>query len=47
VVVLISIEDLVNIPAAARTCGASAVVCKQDFKPHLLRSLWVTHGTGR
>jgi two-component system invasion response regulator UvrY len=44
VVVLISIEDPANIPAAAQTCGAAALVRKQDFKPRLLRSLWVAHG---
>jgi two-component system, NarL family, invasion response regulator UvrY len=43
VVVLISIEDPDNIPAAAQTCGAAALVRKQDFKPRLLRSLWVAH----
>jgi two-component system, NarL family, invasion response regulator UvrY len=45
VVVLISIEDLANVPVAARTCGAAALVQKVDFKPSLLRSLWTAHGT--
>jgi DNA-binding NarL/FixJ family response regulator len=45
VVVLISIEDPENIPAAAQTCPAAALVRKQDFGPGLLRSLWVSHGT--
>jgi len=40
VVVLISIEDPANLPAAARTSGAEALVQKQDFKPSLLRRLW-------
>jgi two-component system, NarL family, invasion response regulator UvrY len=44
VVVLISIEDLTNVPAAASTCGAAALVQKEDFKPSLLRSLWTAHG---
>jgi two-component system invasion response regulator UvrY len=44
VVVLISIEDTTNIPAAAKTSGAEAVVQKRDFKPSLLRSLWTAHG---
>jgi two-component system invasion response regulator UvrY len=44
VVVLISIEDRANTPAAAQTCGAAELVRKQDFGPHLLRSLWVAHG---
>jgi two-component system, NarL family, invasion response regulator UvrY len=43
VVVLISIEEPVNIPAEARTCGAAALIRKQDFGPTVLRSLWVTH----
>jgi two-component system invasion response regulator UvrY len=44
VVVLISIEERANIPAAAQTCGAVELVRKEDFGPHLLRSLWVAHG---
>src|SRR3954451_20792093 len=43
-VVLISIEDPVDIPSEARTCGAVALVRKQDFKPRLLQDLWVAHG---
>ena len=44
VVVLISIEDPADVPAEARTCGAAALVRKQDFKPRLLQHLWVAHG---
>src|SRR3954451_7329885 len=44
VVVLISIEDPADVPAEARTCGAVALVRKQDFKPRLLQDLWVAHG---
>src|SRR5215216_4633286 len=33
VVVLISIEDPTDVPAEARTCGAAALVRKQDFRP--------------
>jgi two-component system invasion response regulator UvrY len=44
VVVLISIEDVANVPAAASTSGAAALVQKQDFKPSLLRRLWSEHG---
>jgi two-component system, NarL family, invasion response regulator UvrY len=46
VVVLISIEDMANLPATANTSGAAALVRKQDFKPSLLRSLWTAHGSG-
>jgi hypothetical protein len=41
--VLISIEDPADVPAEARTCGAVALVRKQDFKPRLLQRLWVAH----
>jgi DNA-binding NarL/FixJ family response regulator len=44
VVVLISIEEPADVPAEARTCGAVALVRKQDFKPRLLQHLWVEHG---
>jgi DNA-binding NarL/FixJ family response regulator len=44
VVVLISIEDPSNIPSDARSSGAAALVRKQDFKPSLLRELWLSHG---
>lgn len=44
VVVLISIEDLANVPAGAMASGAVALVQKQDFKPALLRQLWSEHG---
>ena len=46
VVVLISIEDSANLPAAATAVsGAAALVLKQDFRPALLRDLWARHGT--
>jgi two-component system, NarL family, invasion response regulator UvrY len=44
VVVLISIEELANIPSDAETSGAAAVVNKRDFRPSLLRELWTSHG---
>jgi two-component system, NarL family, invasion response regulator UvrY len=44
VVVLISIEELANIPSDAQTSGAAAVVNKRDFRPSLLRELWTSHG---
>jgi two-component system invasion response regulator UvrY len=45
VVVLISVEDIAGIPSTARTCGAAALVRKQDFAPSLLRRLWAEHGS--
>jgi DNA-binding NarL/FixJ family response regulator len=46
VVVLISIEDPVDLPSAAQTSGAVALVRKQDFGAALLRDLWAEHGSG-
>jgi two-component system, NarL family, invasion response regulator UvrY len=39
-VVLISIEESVDIPSAARLAGAVPLVRKQDFGPRLLRRIW-------
>jgi DNA-binding NarL/FixJ family response regulator len=47
VVVLISIEDVAGVPSTAQTCGAAALVRKQDFGPSVLRNLWALHGTPR
>ena len=47
VVILISIEDIAGVPSTARTCGAAALVRKQDFGPSLLRGLWDQHGSAR
>lgn len=46
VVVLISVEEPPNLPADTSTCGAAALVRKQDFGPALLRRLWRMHGRG-
>ena len=43
VIVLVSAEDAVDLPSAARACGASALVRKQDLRPALLRRLWDAH----
>jgi DNA-binding NarL/FixJ family response regulator len=47
VVVLITVEDPLNLPAAVGFCGASDLVRKQDFRPSLLRRLWRAHGERR
>jgi DNA-binding NarL/FixJ family response regulator len=47
VVVLISVEERPNLPLAVRSCGAAALLRKQDFGPALLRSVWQQHGHGR
>ena len=43
-VVLISIEEPPNLPGGITSCGAAAVVRKQDFAPAMLRRLWRAHG---
>jgi two-component system, NarL family, invasion response regulator UvrY len=47
VVVLVSIEEPLNLPAEVGFCGAADLVRKQDFKPSLLRRLWRAHGPRR
>ena len=44
VVVLISMEDPVDLPSAAMSSGAAALVRKQDFGAVLLQELWSAHG---
>ena len=43
VVVLVTIQDLGQVPACASDCGAAELVRKQDFGPSLLRRLWSDH----
>jgi two-component system, NarL family, invasion response regulator UvrY len=45
VVVLISIEEPSNLPSGVGSCGAAALVRKQEFRPALLRELWAAHGS--
>jgi DNA-binding NarL/FixJ family response regulator len=47
VVVLISVEAPPNLPARVGSCGAAALVRKQDFGPGLLRDLWEAYGSRR
>ena len=44
VVVLISTDDPSRLPAAARSCGAAAVISKHELEPARLRQLWQAHG---
>jgi two-component system invasion response regulator UvrY len=44
VVVLITAQDLTQLPAAARDCGAAEVISKQQLGPMTLRRLWDAHG---
>jgi CheY-like chemotaxis protein len=43
IVVLITAQDLAQLPAAARSCGAAEVISKQELGPTTLRRLWATH----
>ena len=44
VIVLISIDDPFELPDEVGSCGAKAVIRKQDFGSHALRQLWDAHG---
>ena len=44
-VVLISIEELVDMPSAAELGHGVPLVRKQDLGPRLLRRLWTEHGS--
>ena len=44
VVVLISIDELADLPSTADLGAAIPLVRKQDFGPRLLRRLWTEHG---
>jgi len=45
VVVLVSLDDRDELPAAVEACGAAAFLRKQDLRPSSLRDLWQIHGT--
>ena len=47
VVVLVSIEDMGHLPSRAASCGAAALIRKQDLSPAVLRRVWEAHGSGR
>ncbi len=42
--VLISIEERIDLPAAASIARTVPLVRKQDFGPRLLTSIWREHG---
>ena len=44
VLVLISIEDAIDLPSAARVAETVPLVRKQDFGPRLLKRIWREHG---
>jgi DNA-binding NarL/FixJ family response regulator len=43
VVVLVTIEEPLSLPAEVGFCGAADLIRKQDFRPSLLRRLWRAH----
>lgn len=47
VVVLVSAGALDRLPPACGTCGAVAVLAKQDLRPRALIELWRRHGPAR
>ncbi len=47
VVVLISAQDVTELPAAAQLCGAAAVMRKQELGRATLRKLWAEHSDKR
>jgi DNA-binding NarL/FixJ family response regulator len=47
VVVLISMDELPNLPAAAAAVGAAAYIRKQDLSSRTLRALWSAHGADK
>lgn len=47
VVVLVTTEEPLSLPAEVGFCGAADLARKQDLRPSLLRCLWRTHGTRR
>jgi CheY-like chemotaxis protein len=47
IVVLVSLEALVDLPAAVAQAGAVAHIRKQDLSPRTLHALWRAHGGRR
>lgn len=46
VVFLVSVDAPEQLPPDSRTCGAAAVLRKEDLRPQLLTALWRRHGRG-
>jgi two-component system, NarL family, invasion response regulator UvrY len=43
-IALISTENLDGLPSGVESCGAVALISKEDFGPATLRRLWADHG---
>jgi DNA-binding NarL/FixJ family response regulator len=44
VVILVSLEEVVDLPSSLATAGAAAHIRKQELSPHTLQRLWAMHG---
>ena len=44
VVVLVSLEEVADLPSSIASAGAAAHVRKQDLSPRTLQRLWAAHG---
>ena len=44
VVVLVTSGETSDVSRAARTCGAVALLAKQNLNPSVLRGIWTIHG---
>jgi CheY-like chemotaxis protein len=44
VVVLVTSGETSDVSRAARTCGAVALLAKQNLNPSVLRGIWSIHG---
>jgi DNA-binding NarL/FixJ family response regulator len=44
VVILVSLEEIADLPASIASAGAAAHVRKQDLSPRTLQRLWAAHG---
>ena len=41
---LVTSGEPADVPRAARTCGAVALLAKQNLNPSVLRGIWTIHG---
>jgi DNA-binding NarL/FixJ family response regulator len=44
VVILVSLEEIADLPSSLASSGAAAHIRKQDLSPHALQQLWSAHG---
>jgi CheY-like chemotaxis protein len=46
VIVLVSLESIVDLPSATASVGVAAHLRKQELSPRTLQELWAAHGPG-